>query len=517
MGQSPGRVISQGSVERVLRVSGCESLSSAGVSEIIEIEAVPPYSGGALERNVFLAILCHAGELRALINGRPFDVPAGSVLFVHRGSEVEITDNGRDFRAWAICYSRFPTGWARENMLHVSIHAQSLANLLSSVYTEHFGDGDVAVITLILEIINSKIRRAMNPHQTHSRLQPVWARVSQEPAQEWTNESLARIISVSTEHLRRLCHAELGCAPMERVRWIRIHEAAQRLRGSNDTISYVAEQVGYQSERAFRSAFEEILGSAPSAYRRQERPLLVTARSAPARMPVPVAKSESYAAASACPRSRWMHVPLGRWANSRFSQGERPWFGDLPLMGLRAGTVTLHGARFRILPETQGPSFVLFRSDRLGNDPSGQPLPTEIRVGIQRRVHHVYVLHAAGWVDSPGPFARYEFVLSDGSAHTESIYGLAFAHPDEADGRPANIQDWYFGHQQIARPAARHANITPADHVGEMAQYLYTMEWRNPEPSRALRSIRIVSDPRSSSTLGLLAVSLILGGGAVDP
>lgn len=53
------------------------------------------------------------------------------------------------------------------------------------------------------------------------------------------------------------------------IRW-RIHTAARLLRNGLE-MGNIAQQVGYESEAAFRKAFKREVGMAPGKYRQQEK------------------------------------------------------------------------------------------------------------------------------------------------------------------------------------------------------------------------------------------------------
>jgi AraC-like DNA-binding protein len=94
------------------------------------------------------------------------------------------------------------------------------------------------------------------------------------PSEAWTVEKLATQVALSrstfAERFRRLT----GETPMEYLAHWRMHVAAQTLRNTKESVAYIAQQVGYESEAAFAKAFKRIVGVAPGAYRRnREIPL----------------------------------------------------------------------------------------------------------------------------------------------------------------------------------------------------------------------------------------------------
>ena len=93
----------------------------------------------------------------------------------------------------------------------------------------------------------------------------------QRPEFNWTIEALSQRAHLSGEHLRRICLNEAKRSPMAQVTWLRLKAAANRLAVGNDVIEDIAHQVGFESERAFRSAFTRNFGCSPSEYRQKNR------------------------------------------------------------------------------------------------------------------------------------------------------------------------------------------------------------------------------------------------------
>jgi AraC-like DNA-binding protein len=89
--------------------------------------------------------------------------------------------------------------------------------------------------------------------------------------ESWTNESLAREVSVSRATLSRRFTHLVGEAPAQYLTRWRMDVAAQRLRDAHDTVGAIAAAVGYRSEYSFSRAFTRHRGIAPGRYRRHAR------------------------------------------------------------------------------------------------------------------------------------------------------------------------------------------------------------------------------------------------------
>jgi AraC-like DNA-binding protein len=87
------------------------------------------------------------------------------------------------------------------------------------------------------------------------------------PARRWTAEDLAREAGSSRTVLAERFNALLGKPPIEYVTSWRIQLAAERLRGSQESVASIAADVGYESEAAFSRAFKRVTGMTPGRWR----------------------------------------------------------------------------------------------------------------------------------------------------------------------------------------------------------------------------------------------------------
>jgi hypothetical protein len=87
------------------------------------------------------------------------------------------------------------------------------------------------------------------------------------------------------------------------------------------------------------------------------------------------------------------------------------------------------------------------------------------------------------------------------------LRSLGTAHPDEADGRGANIQDWYFGYEALDRGEVRSFLLPSSSEPGAVPQTLYTLVWHNPRPKDRIEFLEVRSQPEKDATLGVLAVT----------
>ena len=83
-------------------------------------------------------------------------------------------------------------------------------------------------------------------------------------------EELSRELGMSRAHLYKKISQITGKTPIEFIRIIRLKRAAQLLRESQQNVSEIAYQVGFNNPKYFSRYFKEEFGVLPSVYQEKE-------------------------------------------------------------------------------------------------------------------------------------------------------------------------------------------------------------------------------------------------------
>jgi len=100
------------------------------------------------------------------------------------------------------------------------------------------------------------------------RLGRAWQAMLDDPAHEWTIQSLADLASMSRANFMRAFVKVAGASPWVLLTQVRMELAFSLLSHSHLGLSDIAVQVGYQSQAAFSKKFKEVYGEAPGRVRR---------------------------------------------------------------------------------------------------------------------------------------------------------------------------------------------------------------------------------------------------------
>lgn len=93
------------------------------------------------------------------------------------------------------------------------------------------------------------------------------ALLHERPSHDWQLEELALEVGLSRSLLAERFQHFLGVPPMQYLAKWRMQLAAERLRGTTETLAEIADRIGYGSESAFSRAFKRLVGVAPATFR----------------------------------------------------------------------------------------------------------------------------------------------------------------------------------------------------------------------------------------------------------
>lgn len=180
---------------------------------------------------------------------------------------------------WKLCWVQSRGNWLylddRPHLLPGE--TGPLASAVCGLHREVMQPAEPGLVPSWAFLVSAYARRLVQPGGGDPRLRRLWESVNTDLAAPWTVEELARQVSLSPEHLRRLCRAELSVSPMRHVTALRMRRAAAYLASESYTIEAVARLVGYDSPYAFSTAFKRRMGVPPSEYR-QGKPRGMTKR-----------------------------------------------------------------------------------------------------------------------------------------------------------------------------------------------------------------------------------------------
>lgn len=112
------------------------------------------------------------------------------------------------------------------------------------------------------------------------RLRKALAAMHRAPGEHWTLETLAQQAGMSRTSFAQAFNERLGMPPFDYLTRWRMTRAELQLRNPGVSVGRVAEEMGYETEAAFRKAFKRVHGVGPGSIRRWLRDKLSDAPAA---------------------------------------------------------------------------------------------------------------------------------------------------------------------------------------------------------------------------------------------
>ena len=235
--------------------------------------ARPPFTVIRAESSGTFVLVGLEGQGETLVDGSWREVKPGEIClqpaFAHTGIRAANEE------VWNFAWVRYEE--SRETLPILSssspvIHEGSVHTLdhaIAGLHVETTGShpDEPAMLHHWVELIHGFVKRAARPYRGDDRLWRVWEAVEEDLMRTWTLEDLAKIGSLSPEHLRRLCQKHLGRSPVKQVTYLRMRRAVHHLTTTHDKMETIAKAVGYEDQFAFSNAFKRWTGRRPTDYR----------------------------------------------------------------------------------------------------------------------------------------------------------------------------------------------------------------------------------------------------------
>jgi YesN/AraC family two-component response regulator len=109
------------------------------------------------------------------------------------------------------------------------------------------------------------------PQPTAMLVKQASAYIQQNYTRSFSLEELSQTIGVSKSYLSRIFKMDMGISPWDFLNRFRIQKAKELLLLTEESITSIAAEVGYEDVGYFGRVFREVAGCSPRAYRQQNR------------------------------------------------------------------------------------------------------------------------------------------------------------------------------------------------------------------------------------------------------
>jgi AraC-like DNA-binding protein len=123
------------------------------------------------------------------------------------------------------------------------------------------------VLPILSFYLNATLR-GDNQNKTNNRLHNLFQDIEKRLQYDWTIEVMCEQLHYSPPHLHRLCQAQFGKSPIQKVIHLRIERAKSLLLNTQWPVQHIASYVGYTNIFNFSKSFKKLMGVSPSVFRR---------------------------------------------------------------------------------------------------------------------------------------------------------------------------------------------------------------------------------------------------------
>ena len=267
MGMRETHIVGTGTVERI--VGPGPTLAAAGIFMVGLSTAGRGFRFvrvGAAYPQLLVSV---TGEGMAWVDGRWQPCGAGTAYVTPAGATHAY--HGPSRGTWQVAWVLYRAGptcpISTPKPTVVRVDPRPLRDAVRGLYRESITRAAAAMVHGWVGLVQLYAARAVAESGRGDALWPVWDAVAADLSRKWTLADLAAAASVGPEHLRRLCHRQLGWSPMRQVTRLRMDRAATLLAGGPSKVDAVAAAVGYADRFAFGHAFRRHFGRSPGSYR----------------------------------------------------------------------------------------------------------------------------------------------------------------------------------------------------------------------------------------------------------
>ncbi len=128
-----------------------------------------------------------------------------------------------------------------------------------------------ALFVMVLRhyIQRTRSKRGLLAAATDPRIAAALLAIQRQPGQPWTVAALAQLAGMSRTAFSARFSELMRTSPMAYLARWRMHEADRLFRDTRNSVARVAEQLGYETEAAFRRAYKRITGQTPGSVRKR--------------------------------------------------------------------------------------------------------------------------------------------------------------------------------------------------------------------------------------------------------
>ena len=147
------------------------------------------------------------------------------------------------------------------------LNLDSLHFAMELLYSEPDATLREGVLPILSYYLNATLR-GDNAKKANNRLHNLFKAIEKRLQFNWTIEAMCEHLHYSPPHLHRLCQAQFGKSPIQKLIHLRIERAKSLLLNTRWPVQHIATYVGYTNIFNFSKSFKKLTKVSPSEFRR---------------------------------------------------------------------------------------------------------------------------------------------------------------------------------------------------------------------------------------------------------
>ena len=226
-------------------------------------------SGIRTERSQWAVIIKYEGETRYISDGKEYISDVNNIMLLPRGSNYEwkCTKSGHfitvefecDFSYNGIFSFNAKNSSKIMDILRRIEYRTAMKNRLSRL--ENIRD-----LYSVIFMLRSSEEKKYTPDSKKQKLLPAIEYIARNYNSQIRNDTLAKLVDMSTVYFRKLFFEVYGISPIAYVHRLRINKAEEILRTDYGSITDIAYSLGYSSIYDFSRDFKKHTGFSPKEF-----------------------------------------------------------------------------------------------------------------------------------------------------------------------------------------------------------------------------------------------------------
>lgn len=250
----------------------CPRLGELGILNVGMIEEMAPSYYNLMQRKYTVISIGETGVSEIFVKGKWIPFPENHFK-VHSYTQKTGT-RAIQGKACTMAWIAFDERRSRElntqtfSNRPIPLDPTAICSAIRMMISELEGPANPSALVNCAELIDIFVGRLLKDKALDPRVSNLIRKLHTSLSYPWSVSEMAKLCHVSDVQLRRLFKRYCNRSPMAHLTQLRLTRAAYLLQETNQTVEWVAHEVGYSDSFAFSVAFKRHFRQSPSVFRK---------------------------------------------------------------------------------------------------------------------------------------------------------------------------------------------------------------------------------------------------------